>query len=204
MGDVPGWLALMAEATGAIVVPCSATIVVTGVLLAPLTRGRTSGLVALVTGTALGAVVAVAWGWVPAAPVIGLAMVGGGLLAARSGPPGDVRAVAAAVGTGMAGAAAGWLWQPCVGEHLGVVLTTAVRRPWWAVLALVAYVVVLVVPALVVGMLARSPRLATRLGRGARTAAMLVVVALGLAVVVGLGDELTAALFRWSTGLAAS
>lgn len=191
--------ALVAEAGGAIVLPCSATIVVTAILVALLGRGRAWTTVGLVGGTIAGAVVAVTWGWVPPDVVVGVALAtGGGAVAWRSRATGTGRVVPAA-GAALAGAAAGWLWQPCVGEQLGTVLNAGVRDPWSAVVPLAAFVFVLVLPAVLVSVAARSPRVRGWLDGLPVATTTVLVVGLGLAVTIGFGDDLTAALFRWST-----
>lgn len=190
---------LVVEAGGAIVLPCSATIVVTAILVALLGRGRAWTTVGLVVGTIIGAVIAVTWGWVPPDVAVGVALAaGGGVVAWRSRADGVGRAVPGA-GAALAGAAAGWLWQPCVGEQLGTVLNAGVRDPWSAVVPLSAFVFVLVLPAVLVSVVARSSRVRAWLDGVPWAATLVLVVGLGLAVTVGFGDDLTAALFRWST-----
>lgn len=191
---------LALEAAGSLLLPCSATLVVPGVLVAILGRGRLDSTVALVVGLVGGSIAAVLWGLAPPDVVTGLALAAGGLAVARWGTATSPRPRALAAGGALVGGlAAGALWKPCVGEHLGTALTTGVRDPWSGVVPLAVYLLVLSVPVMVVGMLAATTRGQRWLGRPAVVATTVVVVALGAAVVIGLGDDVTGALFRWST-----
>lgn len=199
MADPAELLALVVEAGGAIALPCSATIVVTAILVALLGRGRAWTTAGLVLGTIVGAVVAVTWGWIPPDVVVGVALAIGGGVVAWTSRAATTGMVVPAAGAALAGASAGWLWQPCVGEHLGTVLNVGIRDPWAAVVPLAAFVAVLVLPAVLVSVAARSARVRGWLDGAALVTTAVLVVGLGLAVTVGFGDDLTAALFRWST-----
>lgn len=186
-------IGLAVEAARSVLLPCSATIVVAAVLLALAGAGRARVVAATTVGLVVGAFVAA--GWAPAVPavVVGLGLAGGAV-ATRWAPRGPAPA-----GALVAGVAAGLLWQPCVGVRLGDTLTTAITRPWAALLPLAVYVVVLALPGVVTAWLVRPAReaLATRVGGAAAT----LLVGLGALVVVGLGDDVTGALFRWSSAI---
>ncbi len=124
------------EGLGDVLLPCAAAIVVPGVLVAVIGSQRallTSTIYALTIGVML---------WLRAGGFFAMPprgwIVAGGFLAAIAlfvlrwwwAPP---------VGAVVAGAAAAWMWQPCVGLHLGSALTMAGTDPWSAMLPLVAY-----------------------------------------------------------------
>lgn len=186
-------IALLGEAVGALWLPCSATVVVPAVVLAVAGRGRWAVTAAAAAGLVVGAFVAVAWA--PPVPpvVVGIALAAGAVGAARRRA-----APTSTLGGALAGLAAGSLWQPCVGAALGDALTTALTSPWAALVPIGAYVAVLTLPGAAATAL-------LRVGGGRATSTVLPVgaavagLALAVLVAVGLGDDVTGALFRWST-----
>lgn len=106
------------------------------------------------------------------------------------------------IGLGLvAGAIAGWLWQPCVGEHFAQVLNRAETERLTSLVAMHAYVVGLSLPAILLAALPPAwPRSAALLGhRRVRQAALATALVYGLSVAAGWYDDLVSELFRWSS-----
>lgn len=100
-----------------------------------------------------------------------------------------------------AGAIAGWLWQPCVGEHFAEVLNRAESDRVVSLSKMHAYVVGLFLPAiLLVALPAAVPRTQRLLTHPRlRRAALAVAVLYGGAVAAGWYDDLVSELFRISS-----
>lgn len=201
---------LAVEAGASIVLPCSATIIVPTAVVALLGRGRTGVVVAVLGGAVVGALGVL--GLVPTVPdvIVGLVFAGGSLTVlreARQDPPGPAtgagasrwRGAAGPLGAAAAGVASGVLWMPCVGAELGTLLTAGVRDPWPAAAPLALFVLVLCLPVVVLAALVRTGPGRRLLDGWPLMALGVVALALGMAVVVGFGDDVTGALFRWST-----
>lgn len=100
-----------------------------------------------------------------------------------------------------AGAVAGWLWQPCVGEHLADALNRAESDRVAGLLGLHAYVFGLSIPLLVVAALPHAwpPTDRALHHRAVRIGAAVIAGGYGLTVAVGRYDALAEALFRFSS-----
>lgn len=195
------------EGVESITLLCSLVVLVPGLVLA-LTgaRGRGWLVAGFVAGTAtmmwaragglwtLDADGPARW-WIAGAIVLVYGLV-------LSAPP--VLRVAPAVGAvvgGAAGAVAGWLWQPCVGENLADALNRAESDRVAGLLGLHAYVLGLSIPLLVVAALPHAWPATSRAlhHRAVRTGAAVVAGGYGLTVAVGRYDDITEALFRFSS-----
>lgn len=113
----------------------------------------------------------------------------------RSRPP-----LSAALGVG-AGGIAGWLWQPCVGEHFAEVLNRAEAERAVTLALMHAYVVGLFLPAILVVALPAAWPTATGMShhRVTRRAALTAAIVYALTVGLGWYDDLVSELFRISS-----
>jgi cytochrome c biogenesis protein CcdA len=125
------------EGVGEMVLPCSFGLVVPGLLA--LLLAKRSALAAVVTLAVVAALTAWARaaGFVDDVPIALLVvLVPVAVLVLRRDRP-----ASEAVGGGLLGVVAGATWMPCVGEQLGVILTTAPREPLAQLVPLTVYVV---------------------------------------------------------------
>jgi len=99
-----------------------------------------------------------------------------------------------------AGAIAGWLWQPCVGEQFAEVLNTAETDRVESLVKMHAYVIGLLLPAALITVLPHAaPRARVAMHHlGLRRSALIVAVVYGIAVAAGWYDDLVSELFRIS------
>lgn len=199
--------AAFVEAVRSLVQPCSLVVIVPPVCAVLAGRGRRHVVVGTVVGGVLG-------GWTFAAGRLVLDPTGlrlsalvlmtamailllgtwERLPAALAGPPAHSLAAAS-----VAFVAVLW-WRPCVGSQLGRILTGFPEEPLRHVLPASAYMLGLMVPAIVAGLALDLGRQRPSIGRGAAGAGSFVVGILGLAVLAGRHGDLVSELVHLTEG----
>lgn len=185
------------EGVESVLLPCTLALIVPGITVVLAARRR-----ALVAGGSyLVATVLMSWArfaeWVTFTPeTVGLIFVGALTIAAAAVILGVGKAVPTAAAAAMTGANAALLWRPCVGEHLGQVISESYTNPVGSLGGVVAFVVGASLPLVVLLALPIAiPRLVDDLDRvGVATAAALGLSMLGVLMAVGRYDDLVAEL----------
>ncbi len=184
------------EGIGDVILPCAAAIVVPGILVALIGR-RTALLASIVFAATVGVALWLrAAGFFTASPN-GWVVAGGFLIAAGLFVSGWRRAPLP--GAALVAAVAAWMWQPCVGIHLGSALTLATREPWAAMVPLIAYGIGLSMAPVAIGLLVQTfhSRSGHTRGSGVVWPAVGLVV-LALLAAAGWYEEVVARLVQWS------
>lgn len=187
---------IFVEGMGDILLPCAAAIVVPGLLVAVAGRqyGRGSAVVfAASVGVGL---------WMRASGLFTSSpqplLVGLGFLVAAAAFLRGHRSTAL-IGSVITGAMAAWMWQPCVGIHLGEALTTATRDAAGAFVPLMAYALGLCWVVVGLALLARlRPFRRVLLGRGALNVSAASLGVLAVLAAAGWYEELVARLLQSS------
>lgn len=130
--------------------------------------------------------------------LVGGAVVATFVLAFRRDRPAVPMSVALGA---VSGAIAGWLWQPCVGEHLAEVLNRAETDRATSLIGMHAYVIGLSIPAILLAALPHAwPRANAVLAhRAVRSAGLVAALVYGATVTVGWYDDVVSELFRLSS-----
>ena len=198
--------AAFAEAIRATTQPCTLLLLLPAVVMAIVTRGRWTAFAAICVGAVLG-------GWLFIANVIALdgrqlqlsgvlvvTAIGFAMLAPVvqqlnwAATPAAQAAIA-----GVVSFVATLWWRPCIGEHLGAILTGARTGVLGELPGITAYMLGTMVPVLAVVLVVRaidpSPTAARRIGWSAAVVGLVAAAAVAL----GRHDELVTALTRWTT-----
>jgi cytochrome c biogenesis protein CcdA len=199
-------IAPFAEGLRSIAQPCSLLVVVPIVLVVVAARARPQVVVAAVAGAVVGGSVFAA-GWIAfddQALRVSAAVVLAGVGAIVIGPrliPVDVVAdprLHATITASLAFVTTLW-WRPCVVAELGQILTGARRDPWAELLPMSAYMVGLLMPVVVAGLVVaaipRRPALHERISWIAAAA----VSVIALSVLAGQHRAVSSTLVRWTT-----
>ncbi|MBT8199672.1 MAG: hypothetical protein KJO36_04060 [Acidimicrobiia bacterium] len=102
----------------------------------------------------------------------------------------------------VAGGLATWLWAPCVGKELGTILNAAPESPGSQLIPIGLFVLGLSIPLLVIGLLPVVFPSLVRVERPLASAAMGLVVFIGVAMMLGWYDDVVIQLNQWSVGAA--
>jgi hypothetical protein len=191
---------LLTEGLDAARLPCSLMVILPGIAVLLAAQER----LALTTAAYALAVSVVAWlrfagftsGWPLLAAAGALVMAAVVLVFTRI----DTGNIAAWLGGGLAGGAAALLWQPLVGRELGRVILDLRGEGIGGAFGLAAYLLAMLVPVIVVGLVLR---LVPRGWREKRWQAQALVgggvlVALALIAATGVNDEVATRLIQWS------
>lgn len=189
---------LVVEGAQSVVLACSLGLLIPafGTVLGVRAGGRLRGIVVFGVAAGFGAWLTVAgWNGWATGRFMQIVIVGGGVAALWRG--GHIVRLG---GAGLIGVFAGLTWTPCVGEHFGTVLTGGVRDPWPALVPLIAYVLAVLLIALVgAAIVDYLPGLKKRTA-GPRLRYMGIGFLVAVALLVGAGryDALQSQLVRWS------
>ncbi len=191
-------VSLIVEGAQSAILPCSAVLFVPtfGAVLAARSRHLAVAAVAIGAG-ALGAFVRFADiinlfpGW-----LIGLCLLAGAMLVWA----GERRLIASIAGAALIGLAASQLWEPCVGEHFGRLVTGLPNERLSQLVPFALYFVAVNTPIVLVtaGVAALSDERRRVLEKVVAPFGAAVVVVIGGLALVGQTDQLIARLVAWS------
>ncbi len=199
-------MAILLEGVRNIALPCTLVLIVPGLVLAATGGLRTASTAAIIIGAGLTAWLQAVVGVAPPRGVAGglvLAVVmAAAILGLRAGPrprasPAWMGHRLVPVAGGLAGGAlSGLLWEPCVGPHLGEVLTRAPGDAAGTLLPLLAYIVGALLPIIAAAAVAATwdGPWRTTVARIGQALAWTIVGVLAL----GLDDRVVSALVRLS------